>query len=205
MILRLTILSLMLGLIGCAAPNYHSEHYASRFKQYGYGYTPEQSTDLKAENKNVNSQILKKYTNRIAFELAQQVNIKQLPSVVVASFVDLDDSLTNTHALGNKIAEDLVISLQERGYQVVDVNVSKQVILTPQGNFVFNREESKLPAQFVISGIVNYSPTGANINTRLVDTKSGTILAAYSITMPTFVIEHAFPILEGQNLIIKGK
>ncbi|MDC2891150.1 FlgO family outer membrane protein [Psychrosphaera sp. 1_MG-2023] len=203
--LRLLLISSILGLAGCAAPNYHAEHYANRFKQYGYGFTPDVSMEMGTDNKNLNAKILKKYADRIAFELSQQVDINKLSSVSVASFVDLDDNLTNTHPLGNKIAEDLLVSLQETGYRVVDFNVSEQLALSPQGSFIFNRNNNLITTQYVISGIINYSPNGANINARLVSTKSGAILAAYTLSMPAFVLENAFPTVEGQDIVIRGR
>jgi hypothetical protein len=57
---------------------------------------------------------------------------------------------------------------------------------------------------FVVSGIINYTPNGANINARLVATATGTILAAYTLSIPNFVINNAFPTIEGQDLLIKN-
>lgn len=202
---RLLLISLMLGLSGCAAPNYHTEHYANRFKQYGYGATPEQSESMTADNKWLNAKILKKYADRIAFELAQQVDPTKLPYVGVASFVDLDESLTNTHPLGNKLAEDLIVSLQQNGYRVIDPNVANNLVMTPDGSFAFQRAQGELAMPYIVSGIINYTANGANINARLIASNSGAILAAYTLSMPAFVIEHAFAIVDGQDLVIRGK
>lgn len=201
----LWLISLIVGLAGCSAPNYHAEHNSNRFKQYGYGFTPEQAQPMPVDNKHLNAKILKKYADRIAYELAQQVDLKKLPAVAVASFVDLDDNLTNTHPLGNKLAEDLIVSLQEQGYRVVDINVKDKMVVKPQGNFVFARPNGVIRAPYVISGIINYSASGANINARLIATQSGAIIAAYTLSMPAFVMEHAFPTVEGQDLVIRGQ
>jgi len=199
------ILIITLSLFGCSAPDFHAEHYSSRFKQYGYGFTPEQPDAKHTNDKKLNPKILKKYTDRIVYELSLQVDKQSLPIVAVASFVDLDDNLVNTHPLGNKLAEDLLISLQEAGFRATDLNVAPELTLTAGGSFIFSRNTSgQFRVPFVLSGIINYTPNGANINARLVATATGTILAAYTLALPNFVIHNAFPTIEGQDLIIKN-
>ena len=203
--LRVVILSLIAGITGCSAPDFHAEHYANRFKQYGYGYTPEQTESSDESDSSLHGKILKKYADRIAYEIALQVDQASFPLIAVASFVDLDDSLANTHPLGNKLAEDLQLSMQEEGFRVADLQVAKNLNMTPQGNFIFKRHtEHTVRLPFILSGIINYTPNGANVNVRLVATQSGAILAAYTLTIPNFVIENAFPHIEGQDIVIKG-
>jgi len=203
--LRYLFLSLIAGLGGCSTPDFHAEHYSNRFKQYGYGFTPEHSETKHTNDKKLNPKILKKYSDRIVYELSQQVDKQSLPIVAVASFVDLDDNLVNTHPLGNKLAEDILISLQEAGFRATDLYVATKMSITAQGSFVFSRNTSgEVQVPFVVSGIINYTPNGANINARLVATATGTILAAYTLSIPNFVINNAFPTVEGQDLLIKN-
>jgi len=203
--LRYVISSLMLLLTGCSTPDFHAEHYSNRFKQYGYGFTPENTETEHTNDKMLNGKILKKYADRIVYEISQQVDKRSIPIVAVASLVDFDDNLVNTHPFGNKIAEDLLVSMQQQGFRVTDLNVSDKLTLTPNGTFIFSRNTaSEVRVPFVLSGIINYTPNGANINARLVDTRSGTILAAYTLSVPNFVINNAFPTVEGQDLLIKN-
>lgn len=189
---------------GCTNPNFDAEHYSSRFKQYGYAYVPTNTQVKHKHNGKLDPKILKKYTDRIAFEIAKQVDVASLPAVAVTSFVDLDNNLTNTHPLGNKLAEDLNVSLKEQGYLVIDLNISDNVNITKDGSFVFDRQalkEIRLP--YVLTGVLTYTPNGVNINSRLIAVSTSTIIAAYTLSMPTYVVENAFPLVEGQDLLLK--
>lgn len=189
---------------GCSSNMFHSDHYPSRFSEYGYGYEPKQNI-LSEQPSNANSfKILKKYADRIANELSFQVEVESIVQLGVASFVELDDNLTSSNALGNKLAETLIISLREVGFSVKELNLSTAIEINEKGNFIFDRtHQSQQLAPYMVSGIINYTQTGATINSRLIQTKNAQILAVNSLFLPNFMLKNEFPLVEGSNLFIK--
>lgn len=193
------------AVVGCAAPDYHNEHHAGRFKQYGYGFIAEDETQHANANL-VDAQVLKSYTDRIVFELSNQIDPSSLGYISVASYVELDDNLVNTNPLGNQLAEFLLISLKEQGYKVEDLNVSNEITINEQGAFVFSRDKlKKVESNFILSGVITYAPTAVNINSRLVGIQEAELLATNSLTIPNYIIRSSFPITEGSDIVIRGK
>lgn len=189
---------------GCATPDYH-EHYAGRFKEYGYGYIKEDETEHANANL-VDAQVLKSYTDRIVFELSLQIDPSSLEQVSVASFVELDDNLVSTNPLGNQLAEFLLISLREHGFRVEDLNVSKEITINSQGAFVFTRDKlAKIESNYILSGVITYAPTAVNINSRLLGVEESELLATNTLTIPNYIIRNSFPLTEGNDIVIKGK
>jgi len=200
------VILLTFTLLGCSSMQYHDEHYASRFSQYGYGYKPKPAESSHLSKESPSYKMLKKYADRIAFELANQVDVKTLSEVTVASYVDLDDNLNNTHAFGNKLAEILIISLHQAGFKLLESNLNSHIQTTKQGSFIFKRDQNNAEkGALVVSGIINYHQSGININSRLMKLSNANILAANSLTMPYFVMKSTFPVVVGNDLLIKGQ
>jgi len=190
---------------GCSSLQFHEEHYASRYSQFGYGFKPKESQSEGTEPMFSSSKIIKKYADRIAFDLREQVDITLIPAVSIASFVDLDDNLTHTHALGNKLAEALIVSFKEAGFYVIELNLANDIEINNSGSFIFkrNQKNTNFPP-FIVSAIMNYDQSGININSRLIQTKDAAVFAAHSMYMPYAVVKSTFPNVEGTDLIIKG-
>jgi TolB-like protein len=203
----IVIIVLCVFLQGCSSNMFHSDHYSSRFSQYGYGYVPIEDPMMQKLGTSVTSvKILEKYATRIANELAKQVNVDEMSQVGVASFVDLDDNLQSSHALGNKLAEALIIALHEVGFSITEINLTGGIKVTDSGNFIFSRiEQSQKFSPLMVSGIISYTQYGININSRLIQTNNSDILAANSLFMPNFLYTKAFPSVEGTDLIIKNQ
>jgi|TARA_B110000240_G_scaffold161420_1_gene180536 TolB-like protein len=190
---------------GCSSLAFHEEHYASRYSQFGYGYKPQASDHTDTINERSSAKIIKKYADRISFNLRDQINIETIPSVAITSFVDLDDNLKQTHALGNKLAEALIISFKKAGFNVVELNMSEDIKINDSGSFAFKRHlNKKIPTPFIVSGIINYDQAGVTINTRLMQISDAAIVAAHSLFMPYSIVKSTFPHVDGTDLIIKG-
>ncbi|GHB63085.1 hypothetical protein GCM10008107_10230 [Psychrosphaera saromensis] len=203
----LLLLIVMHLLVGCVAAGYHNEHNAGRFKQFGYGFI----TEDEAEHANVNlidSKILKAYADRLAFEMTKQVNPDKLGLMTVTSFVELDDNLNNTNPLGNQLSDTLLISLKEVGFFVEDLYTASDVQITDKGAFVFSRtidKLRKLESEYILSGVINYTPNSVNINARVINIKQSEIVAAHSFSIPNYIVRSSYPIVDGVDIIIKGK
>lgn len=195
----------ILLLQGCAGGMFHSDHYPSRFSQYGYGYKPKINPLDQELVSDKTYKILKKYADRIATELSTQVLPSEITQLSVASFVDFDDNLQSSNALGNKLAETLTISLSEKGYNLQELNLAKNITSNERGNFVFERShQNQDPTPYIVSGVISYTDSGAIVNSRLIETTSAKILAVNSLFLPNFVLAKEFPMVEGSDLIIKN-
>ena len=190
---------------GCSSLAFHEEHYASRYSQFGYGYKPQSSDNTDMMSKRSSAKIIRKYADRISFNLRDQINIATIPSIAITSFVDLDDNLKNTHALGNKLGEALIMSFIKAGFNVVELNLSEDIIINDHGSFALKRNlGKKLSTPFIVTGIINYDEAGVTINTRLVQRSDASIVAAHSLFMPYSIVKSTFPHVEGADLIING-
>ncbi len=201
----LSLLTMVFLLSSCAAPDYHNNHDAGRFKQYGYGFI----TEDEAEHANTNlmdGKVLKSYADRLVFEISKQLNPETLGLISVTSFVELDDNLTNTNPLGNQLSEVLLVSLKEEGFYVEDLYVSSDIQINEKGAFVFSRDKLKqINSHYILSGVINYTPNAVNINARVINIHQSEIVAAHSFAIPNYIVRNSFPIVDGVDILIKGK
>lgn len=201
----LLLLIVMQLLFACAAPDYHNAHDAGRFKQFGYGFI----TEDEAEHANTNvvdSKVLKSYADRLVYELTKQVNPESLGFISVSSFVELDDNLQNTNPLGNQLSEVLLTSLKESGFAVEDLYVANKIQVNEQGAFIFSRDKlKKIQSNYILSGVIKYTPNSVNINARVINIKESEIVAAHSFNIPNYIVRNSYPIVDGVDIIIKGK
>lgn len=130
---------------------------------------------------------LRDYADTIAMKLHEQYT--PFKGVTVASFVNYDAALNNTHALGNQLTENLKTALTQVGYPVVEVNLAEQVEITETGNFVLTRNSKHSEFEFVVVGTMTHRNDGLEIDTKLVRAKSKKTYAAVSLTIPAFLFE----------------
>lgn len=200
--LSLVLISLLVS--ACSTGSYHQEHYSGRFKQFGYGFEPENSHNQHDKSNKLSPQILQKYAARIVHELGKQIDLSTVPELAIASYVEFDDNLTNTNPLGNKLVEDLMLSLREKGVRIKDINALPAIAVTPEGNFIFSRNYNQtVYSPFILSGTFVYTPNGVKVNSRLLSAHDSTIVAANSLVIPNFVVKNVFPVSQGQDIQIK--
>lgn len=112
--------------------------------------------------------------------------------IAIASFVELDGTLTKTNRLGNQLAEAFMVEMSQAGYPVADANASGGILVHPDGNFAFTRHQQAQQSNFccVLSGNLIYQSNGVLINSRVFDIQTKRVYAASSLLIPYFVIEH---------------
>ncbi|WP_299081346.1 FlgO family outer membrane protein [uncultured Paraglaciecola sp.] len=113
-------------------------------------------------------------------------------AIAVSSFVEFDDSLIKTNMLGNQLAEAFLIEMNQAGYAVADINASGAINVNTQGGFVFSRKQQ---SQFnnlccALSGNLIYQSNGVRVNSKLFDIDTKRVIAASTLVIPYFVIEH---------------
>lgn len=202
--MKLKLITLISAAIlsGCSAMDFHdSDHYAGKFKHYGYGFTPE-NTETNHTNDNLfSSKIITMYAERLADQIIDQVNVGAVPSIAVSSFVELDDRLQYSTPLGNRLADDLMIALRKAGFVVKELNLADQIQVTAGGNFIFSREATiRDESPYVVAGVIHYTPNGVNINSRFISMNNASVVAVANVSIPNEIVEDAFPIVEGMSL-----
>jgi TolB-like protein len=139
-----------------------------------------------------------RYHNKSLNDYAQQMimnlNINQDVNgpIAVTSFVEFDQTLTRTNILGNQLAEAFLIEMRQAGYTVKDVNILGEVDVNNYGSFSFSREEYFIDDNLccVLSGYLIYQGNGVQVNGKLFNINTKKLIAASSLVIPYFVIEH---------------
>ncbi|WP_460858504.1 FlgO family outer membrane protein [Rheinheimera gaetbuli] len=132
----------------------------------------------------------------------EQMIIKMLPdtpaeltkNIAVASFVDFDSSLQQTHALGNQLAENFLTLLPRFGYAVTDTKVTKHIASSDRGDLIFSRQQRLFfrnkNVHAVLAGTLIYTPKGVEVYSRLIRLKDQSVISSAKITIPYFVVRH---------------
>ena len=81
------------------------------------------------------------------------------------------------------------------GVTMVDHKLTGGITLTADGDTVFSNRAGRVAANqqidYVLSGTVQHSRRGAQVNVRIMDLKSKTVLASASQLIPQFVLATA--------------
>ena len=91
---------------------------------------------------------------------------------VITSFANLND-LNESSALGRLVGEHLMHELQVRAWEVVDVRMTRDLIINQAGEFSLSRDISHLREAFPLANVVTgtYAVTrdGVILNVRIID------------------------------------
>lgn len=144
------------------------------------------------------------FNTRIIFmadQLERNLDRKNLAETfIVTSFFDLSKQ-PETSQFGRLLAENLIHELQVRRWQVFEVRLTKDMLINEKEEFALGRDFRKLQEQYKVGGIVTgtYSVSSGNIivNTRVIDSKSGIVVATAQALIP--VTQFADHLLKKEN------
>lgn len=108
--------------------------------------------------------------------------------VVVCTFVDLK-RLTRTSSLGRHVAEQLMREVRQRHYPVVELRKGQSVRMDERlGEFGLSREPAEVAqtaaAGAMLTGTYSVVNDGLVLNARIIDNRSGRLLAAATAVLP---------------------
>lgn len=144
-----------------------------------------------------------------AAQLSRDINpnVKSRPTIV-ASIVDSED-LQKTSAFGRVVAQQLMYQLQAIGWPVVDLRVSRELTMKPEGEFVLSRDLSKARGSLQVGNVVSgtYTDSGGAIvvSLQVNDLGTGTVLTTAQMTseinpyIASLFREDASPV-DGKNI-----
>ncbi|WP_052750152.1 FlgO family outer membrane protein [Arsukibacterium sp. MJ3] len=113
--------------------------------------------------------------------------------VAVAGFTSLTPARDALHPLGNALAERFLQQMPRYGLIMVDHKLTGGIMLTNAGDQVFSNRAGQVAANqqidYVLSGTVQQSQRGAQVNVRIMHLKNKSILASASQLIPQFVLD----------------
>lgn len=116
-------------------------------------------------------------------------------TVAVAGFAELTPARNMLHPLGNVLAERFLQQMPRYGVTMVDHKLTGGIKLTADGDVVFSNRAGQVAANqridYVLSGTVQKSQRGAQVNVRIMNLKNKTILASASQLIPQFVLDNS--------------
>jgi TolB-like protein len=126
--------------------------------------------------------------------------------ILVTSFSNLDN-LSETTSFGRLLAEQLMHELLVRGWKVVDLRLTKSVIVNQTGEFSLSRDlgriRESLPAGNVLVGTYSRTTDGVLISARVIDVVTGHVQTSAQSRAPndrfinTLVsVPTAFPVVK---------
>ena len=106
---------------------------------------------------------------------------------IVTSFGNLN-KLSETNGLGRLIAENLIHELQVRKWQVFDVRMTKDIVVSESGEFSLSRDIKKIREFYKVGGIVTGTYTVAKddiiVNARCLNINTGMVASSGQVRMP---------------------
>ena len=136
------------------------------------------------------------YAAQAAFKLAGFEALKG-KKIGVASFVEFDDSLRNTTALGNQFAEAMVSLLPQYGVDVIEFKLTKGLSIGPVGDLSLSRDVRQLQKNvgmdYILTGTMVATRRGVQIHSRVVSVAQHRVIAATSTLIPHLVLQQIQP------------
>lgn len=121
-------------------------------------------------------------SQQMANELIRQNDsLRPDQPLLVATPVLLSDMKT-TNALGLQFQQGLIASLHDHQFNLVDINVSDALKVTPDGEFILTRDWQQLPTDISVENVVvstmSFSTQGVAINSRIVNVTNNRVVSA---------------------------
>ncbi|GIU36025.1 hypothetical protein L2719_19755 [Shewanella schlegeliana] len=111
----------------------------------------------------------------------QNDSLRSDQPLLVATPVLLSD-LKTTNALGLQFQQGLIASLHDHQFNLVDINVSDALKVTPDGEFILTRDWQQLPSDIPVENVVvstmSFSTQGVAINSRIVNVTNNRVVSA---------------------------
>ncbi len=136
------------------------------------------------------------YASQLGFKLAAFEALKGA-KVGVTSFVEFDDSLQRSNALGNQFAEAMATTLPQHGVEVIDFKLTRKITVSREGDFALSRDVRQLSERsgmdYILVGTLVTTRRGVQINSRVVSVKGQQVVAAASTLLPHLVLQQIQP------------
>ena len=148
-----------------------------------YSYQPIETRQASTASGTFNANIIF-IADQLDHNRDPEINAKP---ILVTSFSNLDN-LTETTSFGRLIAEQLMHELKVRGWGVVDLRLTKSVIVNQTGEFSLSRDLGRIresfPAGNVLVGTYSRTTDGVLISARVIDVTTGHVQSSAQSRVP---------------------
>jgi hypothetical protein len=156
-------------------------------RQEVYRYLPAEANALGTEGRL--SEICKQAAGKVFYEMKEKDNRQQTARVAVVAAVPLSDFKRETE-FGRLVAEYLLTDLADRGLQVTELRLGREITILPQtGEFILTRNLGELannlpPLDYVVVTTFSNTPRHLILQGRLVRLKDGLVETSWRHTLP---------------------
>ncbi|UFS72257.1 hypothetical protein LPW11_08700 [Geomonas sp. RF6] len=124
----------------------------------------------------------------LADQLERNLDRKVLGNTVIVSTFSNLDRLSETTSLGRLLGESIIHELQVRRWNVVDVRLTRDIVVNDAGEFSLSRDIKKIRDIYKVGGVVtgtySISESGVIINARAIDLDSGLVQSSAQAFIP---------------------
>ncbi len=124
----------------------------------------------------------------LAEQLERNMDRKSVDSAYIVTTFSRLDKLNDSTNLGRLLSENLGHELQVRRWQLYDIRLTKDIIVSDAGEFILSRDIKKIRDSYKVNGVVTgtYAVNGSSIivNARVIDLETGTIISSGQIHLP---------------------
>ncbi|SHI09304.1 FlgO family outer membrane protein [Ferrimonas marina] len=165
-------LLLLAGLAGCA--QFGDEHRHFDYEENGKPLPPQGAVNELAE--------------RIAADLLRNHRENESDSVLAVTTPVMLDQYDRSSAFALQLGEAMLSALHQQEVQLVDLNGSDRVRISPRGNLLLSRDvsmlASQLPVDQVLVSTVGRSRDGVQIHSRILSVGDRQVLATSQTSVP---------------------
>ncbi|ABZ75986.1 conserved hypothetical protein [Shewanella halifaxensis HAW-EB4] len=115
-------------------------------------------------------------------ELVRQNDSLRPDQPLLVSTPVLLSDMTSTNALGLQYQQGLIAALHDHQFNLIDINVSDALKVTPTGEFILTRDWQQLAADLAVEHVVvstmSLSTQGVALNSRIVNVTNNRVVSA---------------------------
>ena len=149
------------------------------------------TTGYHAKSHQDNKKVFYHLIDKLAFDITTQLkanSIMPMKSPIIILTPVSVDSFRNSNKLGKILQQNLISELFKEGFYVSDLNISKYVRVTKNGDFILTREwkylSNELDINYLLISTMGKTKKGMHLNARIVYLENNQVLAAANTFIP---------------------
>lgn len=124
----------------------------------------------------------------LADQLERNIDRKTFGNTFIVSTFSNLDKLNETSPLGRLIGENIIHEMHVRRWNVVDVRMTRDIVINDTGEFSLSRDIKKIRDMYKVGGVVtgtySVSEAGVIVNARAIDIDTGAVASTAQVLLP---------------------
>jgi len=171
-----------------AKDSFHN-HYKQRLDIAKMDAEANHDAEAKHDDANFKNRNINHYVRGIMQDMVGNLqDVNSTTPVAVTSFVFLDGPYDKASLLGNQIAESFIHEIRKFNIPVLDFKTMDFIRITPEGDFVQNRDFEELSnttqISYIVTGTLVKHQGGYLVNARMIGLKSKVVVASAQSLIP---------------------